>query len=480
MQSKNKLSLFSFFSMTAALFITVYGYPQFAESGKTLTFFLLLCGIFWFLPTALCAAEMASTDEIREGGIFGWVGNTLGEKYGFAAIFFQWFQVTVGFVTMIYFIIGALSYILDMPELNKNPMLKFIGVIVIFWVFTFLQLKGTKITTRISKFGFTLGIIVPVIILFILIVKYVMEGHQVATSYTDKSFLPTGKDFSALVTFMIAYMGVEASAPHIDELDNPSKNYPLMMVYLVIAGILISAVGGVAVSMAVPADKISLNTGVIQAFETLVLTDNPGLTWVVKLLSILVTFGVLAQVSSWIVSPTAGLLFVAKKGLLPKVFTNVNKEGVPVKLLMVQGAVVTIWAAVLTFGGGGSGQVSFLTAISLSVIIYLSAYVLFYLGYFALILKKSNQSMKRSYQVPGGKTVKVIVAASGFIISVLAMASAFIPSAELKGSQKSAYIVTLTAGFIVTVVIPFAFYHFYGKKHRLPDKPVASTTTDSK
>ena len=52
---------------------------------------------------------MATVDGWQDGGIFAWVGNTLGERWGFAAIFFQWFQITVGFVTMIYFILGAFS-----------------------------------------------------------------------------------------------------------------------------------------------------------------------------------------------------------------------------------------------------------------------------------------------------------------------------------------------------------------------------------
>ncbi|MCG4734343.1 amino acid permease, partial [Casaltella massiliensis] len=109
-------------------------------------FFLLLGGILWFLPVALCAAEMATVDGWQEGGIFTWVGNTLGERFGFAAIFFQWFQITVGFVTMIYFILGCVSYIFNWNALNNVPVIKFIGVLVIFWLLTFSQLGGTKNT----------------------------------------------------------------------------------------------------------------------------------------------------------------------------------------------------------------------------------------------------------------------------------------------------------------------------------------------
>ncbi|MDO7203709.1 hypothetical protein Q5M85_05540 [Paraclostridium bifermentans] len=80
--------MFAFFAMTASMVMTVYEYPTFATSGFNLVFFLLLGGILWFLPVALCAAEMATVDGWQEGGIFAWVGNTLGERFGFAAIFF--------------------------------------------------------------------------------------------------------------------------------------------------------------------------------------------------------------------------------------------------------------------------------------------------------------------------------------------------------------------------------------------------------
>ncbi|MGO2083452.1 amino acid permease [Vagococcus sp.] len=462
---KEKMSRFSFFAMTASLFITVYEYPTFAESGKTLIFFLLLCGIAWFLPVALCSAEMATVEKYKEGGIFGWVGHSLGEKYGFAALFFQWFQVTVGFVTMIYFIIGSLSYALDFKALNDNPVIKFIAVVVIFWLVTLLQLRGTAFTAKMAKAGFIFGIVIPVLILLVLTLKYKFSGHAFSQSFLDKSFLPTKSDFPALVTFMLAYMGVEASAPHITQLDNPKKNYPMIMVALVIVGIILSTIGGAAVSMVVPGSELSLNSGVVQAFEKLILDNNHHLVWIVKVLAVLLAFGVTAQVSSWTVSPTEGLRFVADKGLLPAKFKEVNKAGVPVPLLIVQGILVTIWAAVLTFGGGGN-NVSFLTAISLTVIIYLSAYVLLFVGYFTLVLKKDNQKLERAYQVPGGQKVKVLLASAGLILSVLAIISSFIAPKELHASQAHTYILTLAISFIITLLVPFVFYRFYYEKKK--------------
>lgn len=463
MVQKNHISRFGFFAMTASLFITVYEYPTFAESGVMLVFYLLVCGIFWFLPVALCSAELATVEGQQDGGIFSWVGRMLGERFGFAAIFFQWFQITVGFVTMIYFIIGALAYALNFSELNSNPLYKFIAVLVIFWGCTFLQFRGTQLTAKLAKAGFIIGIILPVGLLLGLSIHYFSTGHEVAKSFTSQGFFPKDQaSFAALVSFMLAYMGVEASAPHIKQLENPKKDYPKIMLYLVVAGVVLSTIGGSVVSMVVPSEKLSLNTGVVQAFETLILTEYPSMTLVVKLAAILLTFGVMAQVSSWIVSPTEGLRTVAEKGLLPARFKKVNKKNVPVPLIYLQGILVSVWAAILTFGGGGN-NVSFLTAISLTVIIYLIAYVLLFLSYFFLILKPKNKQLVRAYQVPGGKVSKLIVASFGLLLSILAIVSAFIIPTELKGSQGTTYIMTLSTGFIITVAIPFVFYHFYTK-----------------
>lgn len=116
-----QLSLLGFFAITASMVMAVYEYPTFATSGFSLVCFLLLGGLLWFIPVGLCAAEMATVEGWEEGGVFTWVSNTLGEKWGFAAISFGYLQIAVGFIPMLYFVLGALSYILNWPALNTDP-----------------------------------------------------------------------------------------------------------------------------------------------------------------------------------------------------------------------------------------------------------------------------------------------------------------------------------------------------------------------
>lgn len=456
------MSNFAFFAMTASLFITVFEYPTFAQSHKTLIFFLLFCGIFWFLPVALCSAELATIKGFQDGGIFSWVGKPLSEKFGFAAIFFQWFQITVSFVTMIYFIIGTIAYIFKIPELNNNLWIKFLSVVIIFWVLTFLQFGGAQRTAKIARYGFSLGIILPVVIMSILAIRYFLSGHAVSSSFTNSSFIPKGDGIAALTTFTLAYVGVEASAPHISNLANPNKTYPKMLILLVIVGIVVSTIGGSIVSM-VLTGPISANEGVMHTIEELI---SPGkITLPVIILGLLIVFGIASQVSSWIVSPTAGLQYVAKEKILPKKFEENNKHNAPVPILIMQAIVVTIWAALLTFGSGGSGgNMAFQTAISLTVLIYLSAYILLFIAYLKVIYSKDIPAA--SYQMPGGRTVKTIVGSIGLLVSIASTITAFIAPASIASADRKTYVMMLASCYIVTLLIPFVIYYFSTKHNK--------------
>ena len=173
-----KLSLFNFLMLTGSMIVAIYGYPAFASSGLSLIFFLLFAGACYFIPTALVSAELATGEGWEEGGVYHWCSVAFGKRWGFAAIFFQWLQISVGFVTMLYFIVGTCSYLLHWPALNINPFLKFSGVMVIFWFITVINLYGTSFTAKISTIGLILGSCLPVLILIVLSLCFIYEGNH--------------------------------------------------------------------------------------------------------------------------------------------------------------------------------------------------------------------------------------------------------------------------------------------------------------
>lgn len=456
--TKKSLTLFGFFAMTASMVMAVYEYPTFATSKLHLVFYLLLGGFLWFIPVALCAAEMATVDGWEKGGVFTWTGKNLGKKYGFANLFFEFFEITVGFVTMIYFILGALSYVFDWPALNSNPMVKFIGVLVIFWILALSQFGGTKYTAKIAKIGFIVGILLPAAILIILALVYIIQGNPIYISSKD-TFVPDFTKVNTLVvfvSFILSYMGVEASATHANEMDNPKKEYPLAMLLLVIVAIVVSTLGGLAIAAVIPQDQINLSAGVVQTFAVLLGHFTANNTILVKIIALLLAFGVIAEVSSWVVGPTRGMIIAAEEGAIPKSWAKTNEHDVPVYLVIAQGIIVSIWDAVLTFGAGGS-NLSFLAAMSLTVVIYLSGYILFFVGYIKAIL---GEGLNGAYQMPGGKPVKIIVAIIGLATSIFAFFISFVPPTSIAGNavQSHEYMWMLIISYVISLILPFAIY----------------------
>ena len=462
----HKLGFFGFFAITASMVMTVYEYPSFASSGLQLVFFLLVGGILWFLPVALCAAEMATVRGWESGGIFAWVGNTLGKRWGFAALFYQWFQITVGFVTMSFFILAALAYVLHWDALYKDPLVMFVGVAVIVWGLTLTQLGGTKLTERIAKIGFLAGILVPVGILLVGLIAYFATGGVTDIVITPAAAIPDFGKVDTLVifaSFILAYMGVEASASHVNELRNPTRTYPAVMIVLAALTIVLDAVGGMAVATTLPARVLdgNLSFGVIEAFRA-IFVGHFGVSFapLVFVVALLLALGVLAEVSAWIVGPSRALLETANEGIIPPAFGRRNAHGVSVLTVVVQACLVTVWDAVLcgsiALSGGSSSSVGYLTAIGLTVVIYLVGYVLFFLGYLVLTLR--HASLPRAFNVPGGKVGKVVVASVGLAITLATLVISFFPSSDLDAQANTVYQATLAVSFCVSVAIPFVIY----------------------
>ena len=459
---KKMITTGGFIALSGSMVATVYGYPAFATSGFALVFYLLLAGIFFFLPTALISAEMATGDGWQDGGVYKWTDTAFGPRWGFAAIFFQWFQITIGFVTMLYFITGALSYLFDAPIINENQFFKFLVVMALFWIVTYLNLKGAGFISKLTSISFTAGIILPAVLLIAMAIVYAVQGNTIQVVMDWNTFFP---DFSKittiviLVAFMLSYLGIEASAVHVNELENAKKNYPIAIIILAFGAIVMNIFGSLSVGFVVPVDKIELNVGIMQAFEHYL--NLYHIKWLIPVTAFLLALGAFGEVAAWVSGPIKGLQKTAQDGLLPARFKKLNKNGISVSLVVTQGIIVSIWAALLTFGGTG-GNLSFLLAMALTVVSYLTMYILLYFTYFKL--KSKHGDVPRAYLVPGGNFGRTIIPVLGLLMSVGAFIIAFFPPSTIKEAQVNSYETILIIGFIVIFFLPHVIYHFRPNK----------------
>jgi amino acid transporter len=106
--------------------------------------------------------------------------------------------------------------------------------------------------------------------------------------------------------------------------------------------------------------------------------------------------------------------------------------------------------------GNSGSSISYLTAVGLTVVIYLVGYVLFFLAYFRLVFKGDDH--QRAFNVFGGKVGKCIVAGCGLLLTVFALVISFFPPSQLDAQSGMVYVATLLICWVVSVAIPFVVY----------------------
>ena len=117
------------------------------------------------------------------------------------------------------------------------------------------------------------------------------------------------------------------NAVHVNEMDNPAKNFPRAIGLATIIILLVF---------------IFLTQGVLQAFD--VFFAQLGMPWGTTVMALLIVVGILASVVTWIPGPSKGLLMVGREGYLPKWLQKTNDQDMQVNIMIVQGVIVTVLA----------------------------------------------------------------------------------------------------------------------------------------
>src|ERR1700733_6792878 len=74
--------------ISLAAVLTLRSLPAIAEYGWSSIAYYLLGAVLFFIPLALVAAELA-TGWPRAGGLYAWVKEAFGDRWGFLAIWFE-------------------------------------------------------------------------------------------------------------------------------------------------------------------------------------------------------------------------------------------------------------------------------------------------------------------------------------------------------------------------------------------------------
>ena len=453
-----KLSVTTLAIMNITAVVSLRGLPSEAIYGPSSAFYYLFAAIVFLIPTSMVAAELAAMFADKQGGVFRWVGEAFGPRTGFLAIWLQWIESTIWYPTVLTF--GAVSFayigLNDVHDaaLASNKTFTLITVLAIYWAATFIAMKGLGWVGKISKWGGTIGTIIPAGLLIIMGIIYISTGGH---NHMDMSqgFFPDLAKFDNLVlasSIFLFYAGMEMMGVHVMDVNNPSKNYPKAIIIGSLATVCIFVLGTFALGFIIPAKDISLTQSLLIGFDNYFRYFH--ISWAGPIMAVALMFGVLASVLTWVAGPSKGIFTVGKAGYLPPFFQKSNSHGVQRNILLVQGGIVTLLS--LLFVVMPSVQSFYQILSQLTILLYLIMYMLMFAA--AITLRYKMKTADRPFRLGKGNTLMWIMGMTGFAGSLLAFVLSFIPPGQIQTGSNVVWYSVLVIGCMIMVIIPFIIY----------------------
>ena len=454
-----KLGVFTLAIMNVTAVVSLRGLPAEAEYGISSAFYYLFAAIVFLIPTSFVAAELAAMFQDKQGGVFRWVGEAFGKRTGFLAIWLQWVESTIWYPTVLTFGAVSLAFIgsndANDMELASNKAYTLAVVLIIYWVATYISLKGLGWVSKVAKIGGLVGTIIPAFLLMILAVAYLVSGGESQMDFGG-DFFPNITKLDNLVLasgIFLFYAGMEMTGIHVKDMNNPAKEYPRAVFMGAIITVIIFILGTFALGIIIPQKDINLTQSLLVGFDNYFKYIHAS--WLSPIIAIALAFGVLAGVLTWVSGPSKGIFAVGKAGYLPPFMQKTNKLGVQKNILLIQGAAVTLLS--LLFVVMPSVQSFYQILSQLTVLLYLIMYLLMFAA--AIYLRYSMKSTPRPFRLGSkGNGVMWIVAGVGFLGSLLAFVLSFIPPAQISVGSNSVWYSVLVIGCIVVVVAPYIIY----------------------
>ncbi len=421
-----------------------------AQCGYSLISYFLAAGLLFLIPSALVTAELSSALP-RAGGLYVWIKEAFGHDLAVFVIWLQWLYNICWYPTILAFLGVALIYPYA-PELASSSSYIFSVVVLVYWLITYINMQGIEASALLSRITAIFGTLLPLIVIITLGLYWIMQGNKPVIDFSYEAILPSveeSNNWIFLSTIVYSLLGIEITAYHARDINNPQKNFPraLLWASVIILTVIIST--SLAVAVVIPREQ--LQAGLISGmfYACRVFFAYLHMSYLFPLMCFLIALGSVGTVGMWVIGPSKGLLVAAEDGCLPKFFAKKNKHGVQQNILICQG--VTFTALSLIYLIMPSVTSAYFVMSILTAQLALFGYIFIFLA--AIKLRKNHPHLQRPFKIPGGEIGLYLTCGVGLFSSIATLAISFIPPEQVYFDNYFSYELLMFTVFSIFLVI---------------------------
>ncbi|SCL90502.1 amino acid permease [Sporanaerobacter sp. PP17-6a] len=314
------------------------------------------------------------------GGPVVYTRDAFGDFAAFLTVWTYWIGAWICDAAVITGFLSYLSFFI--PILNQSRLLAFLASTLTLWLFTGINIKGSKEVGIVAVIT-TVCKIVPLLI-FIIIAAMHFEPSNLST-VSSEALRGTNTVSVAVGITLWAFLGLDSVSVAAGDIKNPKKNVKKATILGIIGtsiiymGINFFAMGAVsqgylAKSTAPLADVINKAT---------------GSSWGGGFVAIGAIIATLGATSGWILITARVALSAGEDNLFPEVFGKISpKTHTPINALVISAIAANI---LLLLNFVGSLQMAYNFMVLIGTLAFLPAYAFSAVGEIVLLAKKSDK-----------------------------------------------------------------------------------------
>ncbi|WP_165056537.1 MULTISPECIES: APC family permease [unclassified Adlercreutzia] len=450
MSGKKKFSFVSvILSVICVVFVCEAAAPA-AAIGNQQFFWWIFLIVTFLLPYGMVVAELGTTYD-SEGGIYDWVRDALGDKWGARIGWYYWINFPLWIASLATLFPPILGMVFGV-DIEANLPITLLIELVFVWIVVFMSFSKVSDSEWILNGGAVLKVLVAISVGVLGIWFACMNGF--ANDMSPATFLPDVTNTAALGYLSIIifnFMGFEVVCTFAKDMQNPARDIPKA---IIMGGLAIGAIYlfcGFGIGAAIPADQIDPDFGMIVAVMTMVGEASP-LFIIIAVVFLITLF---ANMASWSFGVNAVAEYAAKNQNLPRVFSHVNpKTGMPTGAAVVNGVVASAVLLIQLIPDESISQGLFWTLFATSVVFLLLTYIPMFPAF--LKLRKVDANRPRVYRFPFSGTACKVILAIPVIELVLAIVATIVPLSGEEVADKLPmlviFVVFLLMGEVVRVI----------------------------
>jgi len=367
-----------------------------AQAGAQAITWLVISLVLFLIPYGMIVAELGSAFPV-EGGPYEWVKMSFGRLVGSVTAVLYWLTNPI-------WIGGALAAT-AIATLNDFVMRKPLGTaaeIVVGLAFTWITVAFAIIAFRYGKWAPNIGTFVKIAVVgifTILFIVFLAQHGRPAGVSTPAGLRPSVNGFLTVIGVLVfLWVGFELSSGASEEMHNPQRDVPRMILGSGVIGALLYGLAIVGIILVIPRTGLSNVSGFTDAYKAV--SSDLHSRQLDVVFGILIILTLVGSGAVWLEGADRVQAIAALDGSAPSWMGRFASFGTPVTVNLMSGVISSAFVFFLFLITKGSLADFFSVMIALAISSAALSYVFVFPA--LVVLRRKYPHAHRPYRVPGG------------------------------------------------------------------------------